>query len=352
MRAHAAGLTALLALSARPVDACAPAPHAGEVVRIAAEEALVVWDPARRVEHFVRAATFDTTAKDFGFLVPTPTVPTLAAEDPSLFRLLAQHSVPEVIVRHPLVLSPTLGCAAFMLLSRGARESAVLSSAAAPVRVLAAQQVGGYDAVVLEADSAGALSRWLDEHRYATTPALTAWLAPYIERRWKITAFKIAAPDPDAPEPPRTSPVRMSFATDAPFYPYREPEDQRAAGHGRRSLQVHVLSTERLEGTIGPAGAWPGRVTYSGPSDDLGTRATAWGLSAGVARLTTFEDASSPRPGTDEVFFRRAADQARFTPPPVYLDQPRELWIPLDWIAMAGVAGALLWRRRRRRAAP
>jgi len=224
---------------------------------------------------------------------------------------------------------------------------------AAPVRVLSAQQVAGYDAVVLEADSADALSRWLDEHRYATTPTLTAWLAPYIARRWKITAFRVSAPDPNDPSPPRTAPVRMTFATDVPFYPYREPEDQRAGSHGPRRLQVHVLSNARMEGTLGERGVWPGRVTFSGsPPDLLGSVRTAqWGLSADVTRLTTFEDNSSPRPGTDEVFFRGAADQSPLKPPPVYVDRPNTVPIPIDWIVMAGVAGAFLWRRRRRRGA-
>jgi hypothetical protein len=204
--------------------------------------------------------------------------------------------------------------------------------------------------VVLEADDPAALTAWLDAHRYATTPALRAWLAPYVARRWKITAFKVAAPDPANPAPPRTAPVRMSFATDLPFYPYREPEDARAQRDAGRTLQVHVLAGERMEGTLGERGAWPGRVTFSGPSEDLGGRAARWGLSAGLTRLTTFEDRSSPRPGADEVFFRRASDQSRFTPPPVYLDQPREVLIPLDLIALGGVVFALVWRRWRRAA--
>lgn len=247
-----------------------------------------------------------------------------------------------------------LGCAAFMLLSRGARDEARTSAAAAPVRVLSAQQVAGYDAVVLEADSADALSRWLDEHRYATTPTLTAWLAPYIARRWKITAFRVSAPDPNDPSPPRTAPVRMSFSTDAPFYPYREPEDQRTGSHGPRRLQVHVVSDARMEGTLGERGVWPGRATFSGPTPAaIGpVRMSQWGLSSNVTRLTTFEDDSSPRPGTDEVFFRRAADQSPLKPPPVYVDRPNTIPIPIDWIVLAGAAGAFLWRRRRRRGAP
>lgn len=349
MRVQLVMVTIAAVLTTCPVDACAPAPHLGETVHIASEEALIVWDPVHHVEHFIRTATFDTRARDFGFLVPTPTVPTLTEEDRSIFPLLARHSIPETIVRRPWVLSPSLGCASLML-SRGAEpEGTATLSAVPPVRVLSAQQVAGYDAVVLEADDPSSLTRWLDEHHYATTPTLTAWLAPYIARHWKITAFKVATPDPNAPNPPQTSPVRMTFATDTPFYPYREPEDQRAPGMGPRVLQVHVISNERMEGTLGAQGPWPGRVTYSGPTDALGTRAAHWGLSPGLTRLTSFEDRSSPRPGTEEVFFHRAADQGGVVPPPNYIDQPRKVWIPLDAVAFVGLTGVFAWRRWRKR---
>ena len=51
---------------------CAAAPHPDERVDVAYEEALIVWDDAAKTEHFVRRATFEGTAYDFGFLVPTP----------------------------------------------------------------------------------------------------------------------------------------------------------------------------------------------------------------------------------------------------------------------------------------
>ena len=57
--------------------ACATAPPRGEEVQIAEEEAVIVWDPATRTEHFIRRASFHSTARTFGFLLPTPTTPTL-----------------------------------------------------------------------------------------------------------------------------------------------------------------------------------------------------------------------------------------------------------------------------------
>jgi hypothetical protein len=354
-RPVALALVAALTHPAPPAQACASVTRPAEVVEVAAERAIIVWDAARRVEHFIRAAAFETTARDFGFLVPTPSVPTLAAETSALFDRLAAHSRPPVIVRHPWVLSPTLSCMVMSLRSspNSISVASVLpeSQGLDPVRVLSEQQVAGYNAVVLEASDPAALSRWLTQHEYATTPELTAWLAPYVARGWKLTAFKVASRDANEGGPPSLAPVRMTFAADAPYYPYREPVAPRPAAPSReirpRRLEVHVVSDQRLDGTIGSTLTWPGRVTYSGPAD-LGPQASAWGLSPGLTRLTSFLDASSPRPATDEVFFRPAADQSRFTPPPIYRDEPREIPLPLDLLALGGVATALVLRSRAR----
>ena len=83
-----------LVASPRPARACAPAPHAGESVRIFEEEALIVWDAKTKTQHFIRRAAFDTQAKDFGFLVPTPEKPELAEADDSVFFRLAQAIAP------------------------------------------------------------------------------------------------------------------------------------------------------------------------------------------------------------------------------------------------------------------
>ena len=146
-------------------------------------------------------------------------------------------------------------------------------SASPPVRVLDAQRVAGYDAVVLEADSAAALADWLKEHGYDQRPALTEWLAPYVDLRWKITAFKIA-PKQEG-HAVSTAAVRMSFAAERPFFPYREPVDQRenlpadfTGEEGKRLLRIFYLGDGRADGSIGaqrqpwPA-ALPGRIASS-----------------------------------------------------------------------------------------
>src|SRR5687767_14101894 len=84
----------------RTADACAAAPPAGAEVRIAEEEALIIWDPATKTEHFIRRAAFHSTAPKFGFLVPTPTVPQLGEVSDAQFSFLAALIRPEIQVKH------------------------------------------------------------------------------------------------------------------------------------------------------------------------------------------------------------------------------------------------------------
>src|SRR6185503_16166242 len=77
-------------------EACATAPPEGIAIRVAAEEAIVIWDSARKIEHFVRRAQFETTAQSFGFLVPTPNLPTLAEADDAAFERVRDAIAPEI----------------------------------------------------------------------------------------------------------------------------------------------------------------------------------------------------------------------------------------------------------------
>lgn len=59
-------------------DGCAVAPHRGDTGSIADESAIIVWDASTQTEHFIRRASINVRAADFGFLVPTPALPALA----------------------------------------------------------------------------------------------------------------------------------------------------------------------------------------------------------------------------------------------------------------------------------
>jgi hypothetical protein len=81
--------------------------------------------------------------------------------------------------------------------------------------------------------------------------------------------------------------------------------------------------------------------------------------------LTEFEDASSPRPGTDEVYFCASGDPSPVTRPPIthyitYYQDPPSPFTPAGAFALGavsaavllGLAGALVVRVLRRETAP
>jgi len=229
----------------------------------------------------------------------------------------------------------------------------------AAVQVLHRQTVGGLDAAVLAADDAEALRLWLEKNGYNARPELSGWLAPYLANRWKITAFKIAQ-DPKTGEAVKTSPVRMSFRTEKPFFPYREPEAPKdsAVNTGRpRLLRVFFVGDQRVQGMVG-ASPWAARSPWSNSLDEnrrsqlMKSLAMEDSKSSTPMRLTVFEDWSSPRAGGDEVYFTPSADQSNIVPPDRVLRST--IWIPID-IVVIGIIFAIMVTiliRKGRKASP
>jgi hypothetical protein len=70
---------------AKPAQGCSPVMARGAYVGIARESAIIIWDEKAKRQHFIRRARFDTKVPYFGFLVPTPTQPTLKEAPDALF---------------------------------------------------------------------------------------------------------------------------------------------------------------------------------------------------------------------------------------------------------------------------
>jgi hypothetical protein len=333
---------ALFLVPAEQAAGCAVAPRVGDSVQIADESAIIIWDAASKTEHFIRRATFSANAHDFGFLVPTPTKPELAEAGDVAFTTLAELTKPKVVTRAaPPSGGGGCGC------GYGAPGAHVGGDSAPPkVSVLESKRVGDFHAAVLEADDAGALAKWLKDHGYESSPALAEWAAPYVKAKWKFSAFKIARDDPEtpggnsaraakadgsSPSPAAgavsTTAVRMTFHTEHPFFPYREPQGQLHAKSGpdpRRLLRVYFLAEGRVKGTLGEGGQpWPGHVVWANNLENvdrekvLGELKLPKDTPPGSWWLTEFEDHSSPRPGTDDVYFAPDDDQRPVERPPV-----------------------------------
>lgn len=303
---------------------CAMAPPRGSHVGVNSEKAIILYDAETGTEHFIRRADFRTEVKDFGFLVPTPSRPELGETESWVFDRLQQTTAP----RH----LPS-GRTQRIVQKRSMGESKAPMSAAP--RVLETKKVAGYDAVVLQADDIDGLKKWLEDNKYDARPAVMEWLKWYVDNRWIITAFKVSL-DARAASDRWSKSVRMSFETKTPFYPYREPEDARlpdpkSAEQHPRHLRIFFLSDARYQGTLGRDGVWPGKTVWSNvcPKTNLAQVIQGLGMpqkeneamAAKTWHLTEFEDGSSPRPGTEELYFKRAEDQSTIERPVIYYDQ-------------------------------
>ena len=342
-----AALLALLVDHA-PARACATAPPRGAEARIADEEAVIIWDAAGKRETFIRRAKFHSTAKEFGFLVPTPTRPELGEVDAGVFHDLAQLIRPEVVVDESgtkvQVVSLIGSCLGSM------KKSKSVDGRAPAVRVIQSAHVAGMDATTVAADDPKALADWLGAHGFASTPELEAWLGIYTQQRWMITAFVIASDEnQQARYDVATKAVKMTFSTDAPFYPYREPEqkdhDPDELVLPPRMLRVFFISDQRYTGK-----GWSASTLYSAKTT---IPSALWSVK-GNDHLTVFVDDASPRIAKDEVFYQPHTDQSEVKQPPIVVHKPRIIPIPLEALGFGTILVLLLIlrRQRKKRAAP
>jgi len=310
---------------------------------MADEEALIVWDAERGMQHFVRRAAFHTEADDFGFLVPTPARPELAEADDDVFARLAEVIQPAVVHTSSPVFHTCCTAACGALLLSAGRE--VETAGVPDVIVHVETRVAGMDAAVLEARDAEALAVWLTEHGYAMRPALQRWVTPYVEAGWFISAFKIAG-DGGGPSI-GTRALRMSFATDRPFYPYREPDD---VDEQARALRVFLVAGERMSGSLAGQNEWSGEVRLARSMSGLeallaGTMPEGRAPRAGW--LTVFNDVHTERPDAD-LFFTAAGVADEVVPPPIVVADEYMVPIPLEPVLIGGFVFYFWWRRRGR----
>jgi hypothetical protein len=357
-----AGGVALLPVRRSP--GCAVAPPPGQWAAAYAETAVVIWDAPAQVEHFTREASFTGTSADFGFLVPTPGRPTLAPATWPVGDRLVRVTAPRTEVRKRLA---EFGCMPQTKVASAGAPKAV-PPMADRVQVVERTRVGGFDAAVLKATDADALRDWLGRNGYASRPALRGWLGDTVGDGWHLTAFKVAADPAGATALGSLTPVRLTFPTGQPMYPYKEPADAAPPGSPpSRLLRLFVLAPVRMEATAGlgigaaAMGNWQFRTVWAGPIDapTFAEAATACGLSAAEVSslagrpwvLTEFEDTASPRPAGFDLGFRPSADPSPVERPPVIVYED------MHWPYAAGGAAVvvglppaawLVWRGVRR----
>ena len=236
MRLRGGLLSLLLLVSVlRAGSPCAIVEGEGYKSTFNEETVALVWDAPAHREHLIRKASFSSKSKDLGFLVPTPTRPELHDASDWLFSHLDEVTIPPdpvlVVVSATPALIPGAG-----------------------VEVLEERELSGYKAAVLRANDAGALQKWLGSNGYRADAKLQSWIQHYVEKGYFFTAFKVANPQA---EELLLKPVRLTFTSDRPYFPYRQPT---SAGH---QMKLFFLSNQRYQGQLEDGSAWKAKVAFS-----------------------------------------------------------------------------------------
>jgi hypothetical protein len=339
-----------------PTPACCPVGKSGKPVANADQTVIIIWDAAAKTQHFIRKASFKSEGDDFGFLVPSPTRPELSESGNEAFPYLQKITEPEVQKKKA---SSGIGCglACGDDKSKGSRNDKDKAQGNS-VRVLEEKLVAGFNAVVLEADSTDDLVTWLTKREYTFSPEVRAWVKPYVEAGWKITALKVAQ-DHKAGKDVSAASLRMTFKTDRPLFPYREPDIKSAAellNLKNRLLRIYFLADARYQGNLTEDTQWTGRVAWANKLS-AGERARALEMlnlpettGPGEWFLTEFEDKWAYQAAPADVTFARAEDQGTVRRPPI-IEYVSTSWpIDVTALALAGLlVGPTLVRRMRKR---
>lgn len=121
---------------------------------------------------------------------------------------------------------------------------------------------------MLTAGSGDALLKWLARNGYAFRPETAARANPYVKNGWYISAMKIAKSKTASEKPTIASALRITFKTDRPLFPYREPDSRSDAsqlGMKNRLLRIYFVGDVSYEGRFSTGQPWPAEVRYRSP---------------------------------------------------------------------------------------
>jgi hypothetical protein len=149
------------------------------------------------VETFVIKPGFEGKVDEFGMLIPFPAAPAIRKVPDKIFEhIAAAIDPPEIVVEYylPAPSAPSDGGGG----GGGDGEFGFHS-----VNVIRQEAVGMYEVAVLEAGSAAALKKWIDNHGYKYPRGMDAACEDYVEAGWCFVAVKtkVGAKQGVAPPP-------------------------------------------------------------------------------------------------------------------------------------------------------
>lgn len=210
--------------------ACCAVSPSDSAPSILKQQNVIVWDAKTKTEHFIRQAAFETEAKDFGFIVASPTLPKVSEVENYLLSV--------VRAMDPAVQEQNSDFA-----TKGTDAAAAGSAPTAEVEVLQVEDAGTYTITTLKASDSASLEAWLKSNKYSVPPDIQEWIDGYIAKKWLFSAFKFKTDRVDRMD---KLPC-LTFKTDEPFAPYRVPKSNRTK---TESLDIFFISDQPYGGFV------------------------------------------------------------------------------------------------------
>src|SRR6266581_1841717 len=160
------------------------------LVRVGDEQTYVFHKDG--IETFVIRPGFKGKVEDFGMLISFPTPPALRKVSEDIFPQIGKAVDPPEVVIDLRLQYWGKGQGRFDYAERAytAKDGGGLQLKRDEVRVLKQEAVGMYEAAVLEAGSAAALKRWMDDHGYKYPAGMDAVCEEYVKLGWCFVAEK------------------------------------------------------------------------------------------------------------------------------------------------------------------
>lgn len=141
------------------------------------------------VETFVIRPGFQGNVEEFGMLIPFPTPPEIRkVADDAFTHVVNAIDPPEVVV--DLRIRRMMRARGGVAMPAAVAENRLMFAEKSEVVVLKQEAVGMYEVAVLEAGSAAALKRWMDEHKYQYPEGMDKVTEDYVEQGWCFVAVK------------------------------------------------------------------------------------------------------------------------------------------------------------------
>ena len=169
------------------------------ITRVGLQETYVFYKDG--IETFVIRPGYEGNVDEFGMLIPFPSPPALRKMPDNIFPHLAAAVDPPEIVVHTRVFELQQNAQAFNGAAFSEPASQAQGLAYDTVRVVRQEAVGMYEVAVIEAGSAEALKKWMDEHNFKYPDGMDEVCEEYVKDRWCFVAVKTKVGQKDGVDP-------------------------------------------------------------------------------------------------------------------------------------------------------